>query len=193
MTTDQKLIEVAAKLLDAGGEEAVTLRAVGHAAGLSHNAPYKHFASRSALLAAVATVWLDELAQAVAAIRMSRRKPIEKLRSTIELIIDYRHRHPARFKLLFNSPETAAAGGELKAKALDLFEQVRAIVQQCQEAGKLPQAPSQALASLIFATAHGLLAIESNGGLHPEKGLSSVPASMELLLKLLSPAEQPSG
>lgn len=45
MTTNKRLIEAAA----AGGEEAVTLRA----AGMSRNAPYKHFANRSALLAAV--------------------------------------------------------------------------------------------------------------------------------------------
>lgn len=34
MTTDNKLVAVASALLDSGEEEAVTLRAVGHAAGL---------------------------------------------------------------------------------------------------------------------------------------------------------------
>lgn len=190
MTTDKKLIEAATTLLDAGGEEAVTLRAVGHTAGLSHNAPYKHFANRSALLAAVAIISFEELAKEFGAIRTSRRKPLEKLRTAVELLIDYSHQRPARFRLLFNTPETATAGGELKAKALETFEQCRAIVQQCQEAGSLPDAPSQALTSLIFATARGLLAMESSGALHPEKGLSNVSTSMELLLKLLSPSKQ---
>jgi AcrR family transcriptional regulator len=62
ITTDKRLIEAAAKLLDAGGEEAVTLRTVGHTPGVSHNAPYKHFANRSALLAAVAAVSFADLA-----------------------------------------------------------------------------------------------------------------------------------
>ena len=180
------MIEVAANLLDSGGEKAVTLRAVGMAAGLSHNAPYKHFASRTALLAAVAAASFEELEKAAGAIRTSSREPSEKMSQAIRLFIDYSRQRPARYRLLFNNPDTAAAGGELKAKALATFEQFRAIVQECQEAGVLPEASSQALASLIFASAQGLLAMEGNGQMHPDKGLSTVGASMELLLDLLS-------
>ena len=36
----------ATALLDSGGEGAVILRRVGHASGIPHNAPYKHFESR---------------------------------------------------------------------------------------------------------------------------------------------------
>jgi len=187
MTTDRKLIAVAANLLDIGGEEAVTLRAVGQAAGLSHNAPYKHFASRRALLAAVATASFEALAKDAESVRVSDRSPLEKLLAAIGLLVDFSRRHPARYRLLFNSADTAAAGGELKARAVATFEQFRLIVQRCQEAGELPKAPSAALTSLIFANAVGLLAMETNGQLHPEKGLSSVEASIELLLALLSP------
>lgn len=49
----QKTAE-AALLLDAGGDTAVTLRAVAQAVGVSHNAPYRHFKDRSTLLAAIA-------------------------------------------------------------------------------------------------------------------------------------------
>ncbi len=88
-TTGRKLIEVATALLDSGGENAVTLRAVGQAAGLSHNAPYKHFASRNALLAAVATTSLAELAEAARTIRTSSRPPLGKMSDAIALFIDY--------------------------------------------------------------------------------------------------------
>jgi AcrR family transcriptional regulator len=46
VTTGRRLIIAAIALLDSGGEGAVTLRAVGNASGISHNAPYKHFESR---------------------------------------------------------------------------------------------------------------------------------------------------
>jgi len=46
MTTDRRLIVAATALLDSGGESAVTLRTVGHASGIPHNAPCKHFESR---------------------------------------------------------------------------------------------------------------------------------------------------
>jgi len=191
MTTAEKLIAAAANLLDAGGEAAVTLRAVGQAAGLSHNAPYKHFASRSALLAAVATVSFAALARDAEAVRASGRSPLEKLLAAVTLLVDYSRAHPARYRLLFNTADTAAAGGELKVKAVETFGQFRAIVEDCQRAGTLPDAPSETLTSLIFATARGLLAMEANGQLHPEKGLSSVEASMALLIDLLSPSSKP--
>jgi AcrR family transcriptional regulator len=46
VTMDRRLIIAATALLDSGGDGAVTLRTVGHASGIPHNAPYKHFKSR---------------------------------------------------------------------------------------------------------------------------------------------------
>ena len=46
VTKDRRLIIAATALLDSGGEGAVTLRTIGHASGISHNAPYRHFKSR---------------------------------------------------------------------------------------------------------------------------------------------------
>jgi ribonuclease BN (tRNA processing enzyme) len=47
VNTREKLVTEAARLLDAGGDAAVTLRAVAQAVGVSHNAPYRHFEDRS--------------------------------------------------------------------------------------------------------------------------------------------------
>ena len=45
---------------------------------------------------------------------------------------------------------------------------------ECQSLGELREAPSATIALLLFATAHGLIAIEVNGELYPEKGLTGV-------------------
>ena len=42
-STRDQLVAAAARLLDEGGPEAVTLRAVAQAVGVSHHAPYRHF------------------------------------------------------------------------------------------------------------------------------------------------------
>src|SRR3954454_12005811 len=52
-STRDALVDAAAELLTAWGTAAVTLREVGRRAGVSHNAPYKHFADKEELLAAV--------------------------------------------------------------------------------------------------------------------------------------------
>ena len=195
MTTDRKLVAAATALLDSDGERAVTLRAVGHACGLSHNAPYKHFASRDALLAAVATADFGWLKGAFHAVGRSGAKPTAKLKDALAVVVDYSVEHPARYHLLFHHPGIAAQKGELEKAALAAFGEFLAIVEACQAARELPATPKTSLASLLFATMHGLIALEASGRMHPEKGLTGVGRSLELLVHLLSPhqRESPAG
>jgi AcrR family transcriptional regulator len=189
LTTDKKLILAATALLDSGGEEAVTLRAVGHASGISHNAPYKHFKSRDALLAAVATADFVMLTKAFQAVRQSSIKPVAKLMKALNVVVDFSVEHPARYRLLFNDPAIAAQKGELEKTAFAAFAEFMVIVQECQAAQSLPDIPSTTLAGLLFATMHGLIALQESGRMHPEKGLSGVQSSLKTLVQLLSPQQ----
>ncbi len=187
MTTDKKLIAAASALLDAGGEDAVTLRAVGHAVGVSHNAPYKHFKDRGALLAAVAMVDFAMLTDAFCGIRQSGAKPTTKLKRALKTVADYGRTHPARYRLLFSNADIAAQGGEIEQAAMMAFAEFAAIVKECQSKQELPDAPNAALSGLIYASMHGLLDLEASGRMRPAKGLSSVGQSVDLLIQLLSP------
>ena len=99
MNTTERLVTAAAELLDAGGEAAVTLRAVGSAIGVSHNAPYKHFVSRDDLLAAVATSDFRTVADAWKQIRKSVLKPNQRLLDALDVVIRFSQDHPARYRL----------------------------------------------------------------------------------------------
>jgi AcrR family transcriptional regulator len=187
LTTDERIIASAVDLLDSGGETAVTLRAVAQASDVSHNAPYKHFENRDALLAAVAVRDFEMLLRNSTAIRHSSRDPVRRLKNALRAFIEFSHQHPGRYGLLFRNRDIAAATGSVKEAAQALFFEFVELVQACQQAGKLPAAPSATLASLLFATMHGLISIEMTAGLHPEKGLSDIESSVELLLKLLAP------
>ena len=187
MTTDKKLILAATALLDSGGEDALTLRAVGRASGISHNAPYKHFKNRDALLAAVATRDFVMLAEAFKTVRKSSAKPAAKLRKALKVVVDFSLQHPARYRLLFNDPAIAAQKGQLEKTAFAAFGEFTVIVQECQAAQSLPDGPQATLAGLLFATMHGLIALEASGRMHAEKGLSGVQSGLETLVHLLSP------
>ena len=100
MKTREKLVTEASRLLDAGGEAAVTLRAVGHAVGVSHNAPYRHFKDRSALLAGVAERDLTMLAGIFAQARTREGAPLDRLMAGLHAFVDYGRRHPNRYRLL---------------------------------------------------------------------------------------------
>ena len=186
MGTDKKLVSAAAALLDSGGESAVTLRAVGHAVGVSHNAPYKHFKDRSALLAAVAIEDFTMLTEAFTGIRQSSSEPMDKLKRALKTFIDYGHEYPSRYRLLFSSPNIAAQGGELEEAAVGSFVEIAAIVKECQSSKDLLDTSNAALTGLLYASVHGLIDIEAGGRMRREKGLTSVTEGVNLLIELLS-------
>src|SRR5882757_7075076 len=100
--TGDTLIKAATHLLDEGGVEAVTLREVGRLAGVSHNAPYKHFASKEALLATVAARELAELAAMQARVSAGV-DPAQAVRLVLDGYIAWALARPARFKLVFSA------------------------------------------------------------------------------------------
>lgn len=183
MNTDKKLVSAAAALLDSGGESAVTLRAVGHAVGVSHNAPYKHFKDRGALLAPVAIEDFTMLTNAFASIRQSSSKPLVKLKRALKTFIDYGQNYPSRYRLLFSNPGIAARGGDLERAAMQSFVEVAAIVEQCQSSQALPKISNAGHTGLLYASAHGLIDLQAGGRMRQEKGFTSVAASVNLLLE----------
>lgn len=185
MSTEKRLIEAAGQLLDAGGEGAVTLRAVSHAIGVSHNAPYRHFRNRSALLVAVVASDFNEIASAMEALRRSQRPAKDKLLAALGHLIDYGQQRPARYRLLMNEPSLSddPALRQIRSRGLSaLF----GIVEECQSSGMLPITEGRSLGGLLLAAIHGLLALQASGPLPADKGLTSVTASTELLVDLLS-------
>lgn len=187
MTTHDKLVRAAAALLDRGGEQAVTLRAVGHETGLSHNAPYKHFRNRNALLAAVAAADLESLTSAFADIRRSARTPRQRLLAALTTLVNFSRERPARYRLVFSAPALARNSPAVQAQSAVCLGHITAIVEDCKQAGQLPDAPTKSLASLFLATMHGLASMEANGMLQREKGLPSVEENLAMMAKLLSP------
>lgn len=184
MKTDQRLVAAATSLLDSGGKSAVTIRAVAQAVGMSHNAPYKHFEDRRALLSAVALQDFAVLTNAFAEVRQLRVEPLAKLNQALRVFVSYAQEHPARYRLLYSDPDLAAGSGDPEA-AIKPFAEVAAIVQECQRAGDLPDVPNVELTGLIYASVHGLLDLEAGGRLRKEKGFADIDQGVDLLIKLL--------
>ena len=95
----EALLDAAEALLPKSGPEALTMREVARRAGVSHGAPYHHFDSRDALLAAVAERGFAGLGEAMAAAAGST--PGEQLVAVCEAYVDFAARHPTRFRLMF--------------------------------------------------------------------------------------------
>jgi AcrR family transcriptional regulator len=174
MSTREALIGAATDLLDVSGVEGVTLREVGHRAGVSHNAPYKHFAGKQALLAAIAARELTALAELFTATREREPSAGVALRQMTRDYIAWALAHPARFKLVFG--EWSADSTELAHSAERAWTPIVKAVAAAQLSGVLPPADPERLAALIRALAHGAvdlalaghLSAEGKGGASPE-------------------------
>jgi AcrR family transcriptional regulator len=97
------LIAAARELLAEDGTEALSLRAVARRAGVSAMAPYRHFADKEALLAAVAADGFREFTTALAAADGS----VPADRALLEQGVAYVRfacAQPALFRLMFGPP-----------------------------------------------------------------------------------------
>jgi AcrR family transcriptional regulator len=152
----EALLDAAEQLLPARGPEALTLREVARHAGVSHGAPYHHFTSRDALLAAVAERGFVGLGEAMAS--AGGPAPRDRLAGICEAYVGFAARHPTRFRLMFGPllarktefPGLQAAGEKAFALLLSASQEV---------------APAQAmpLALAGWSMAHGLSYLTVNG------------------------------
>src|SRR6202142_1150909 len=84
----QALLEASLDLMRKAGPGAFTLREVARRAGVSHNAPYRHFRDKEELLAAVATGGFDRLTRALAAAG-PKASPLDRLRLSGVAYVDF--------------------------------------------------------------------------------------------------------
>ena len=189
--TKERIVAAASDLLDAGGQGAVTLRAVAEMVSVSHNAPYRHFRDRSALLAAVAERDFDRLKQAFQTQADVMPDARSSLRATLMVVIAYAREHPARYRLLFSDPDLISVDGKLEVAAFGSFEAFAAIVKRCQADNSLPSIETVRIAGLIYATLHGAIDLELGGRAKKAKGLGSIEATMDLLLDQLAHTGRP--
>ena len=171
------LRESARAILEEEGLDGLSLRSVARRAGVSHAAPYRHYASREALLADIACEGIDELrtelAQAVAA-------PAEKHERIVRLATVYLRfaiRHPGLIRLIF--------GAEFRKRSdfAGLSEATGALIT---DIGRAIGDPVSALA--VLAAVHGLtmLVLENVIDLGQQQaGWDVVPSRAGILLRSL--------
>lgn len=109
----EALLSAAEGLLDEGGTDKVTIRAVARATGVSHAAPGNHFADRKALLTALCTRFFTDLRNTIAhAMSLADGSAEERLFTFMDALVEYGLAHKERYRLLWqpnmiNSEDTA--------------------------------------------------------------------------------------
>ena len=98
------LIKAGVEILSTEGVGGLSLRKVAKQAGVSHAAPYSHFADKQALIAAISTEGFKQLYARLETVRETYKKaPQSLLIETAWAYIQFALNEPDRFKLMFSS------------------------------------------------------------------------------------------
>ena len=166
----QALLDAALPLLREGGPAALTLRAVARAAGVSQTAPYRHFADRSALVAAVADDGFrrlqTQLIAAVTAPAETLGKAPETARGGLQALamayVRFALAHPAEYRVMFGAEVAAAPKGSGRQ---GVFEFLRTGIDMLKQQGLVADGDSHAMALTAWALVHGLVMLALDGQL----------------------------
>lgn len=127
---------------------------------MSHQAPYKHFASRNHILAEVVARCFDDFADALERARdAAPRQPEAALCALGLAYFDYARAHPLHYRLMFGTPLPKGDDHpRMMASAHYAFDLLRQVVAQMAIAPAGPPSPSLD-ALFVWSAIHGLATI----------------------------------
>ena len=159
----ETLVRVAADLLRRKGSAALTLRAVAREAGVSQAAPYRHFADRRALVAAVAERGFQRLQQAMLD-KMRTTEGRVGLKQVALAYVEFGLGNPAEYRVMFG-PELADTTDlpELRRTARSVLGFVAEGIRQLQSAGLVGAGDPWLMAVTTWSTLHGLVMLTLDG------------------------------
>ncbi|WP_158889266.1 TetR/AcrR family transcriptional regulator [Amycolatopsis anabasis] len=159
----ERLISTAVTLLAEEGIEAVKLRRIARAAGVSHGAPLRHFTGRAELLSAVATTGFRELRRRGR--ELPPGAPRDRLRAACRAYLDFALGDPAMFELMFRHDLVDAHEPELAAANSAVFDLFGELVAAVQAEGWRAGTETRLLTGSLWAALHGLAELWLWGGL----------------------------
>jgi AcrR family transcriptional regulator len=152
----EALLQAAIRLIAEVGPVAFTLREVARRAGVSHNAPYRHFRDKNDLMLAVATEGYRELTEAMQKAARDRDLPLERLKRAGIAYIEFALRRPEHFTVMFDAPLTGSTHQESNEAAKESFSLLVALVKDAQDASELSAGDPVEFAYLAWTMVHGV-------------------------------------
>jgi AcrR family transcriptional regulator len=168
------LIDAALELIVERGVDGLTLREAARRAGVTHSAPYRHFADKSVLVAAVRREGFELLHRHMLEAREALAgDPVAQVKASGVAYVRFAIERPAHFRVMFGPKlaEQAARDPELDAASRRAYAVLVDGLAACQAQGLVREGDLQRHAMTAWATVHGMAALLING-LIPRKEAS---------------------
>ena len=173
----RRLTAAAMHLFAEQGYEAVTMRGVGDALGVSAMTPYRYVAGKDELFALVRAEsfrrFADRLEQALAA---GRGEPLRKLLRLKRAYVDFALDEPDAYRIMFELRQQTPRLRELAAESRRAFGALHRTVIEAVEAGDL-EGDALTIAHLLWANTHGLVSLHLAGKLTMGRSIRALAAA----------------
>jgi AcrR family transcriptional regulator len=161
----QTLLDAAVILIGEVGPRAFTLREVARRAGVSHNAPYRHFSGKDELLAEVATEGFDRLTASMQKSMARATSPLERLQECGCGYVAFALRWPQHFLVMFDLPPASHGEEKQYPAGQNAFAVLERCIAEAQRSGDLPAGDPLPLAWTAWSLVHGIAKLAISGNL----------------------------
>lgn len=190
-----ELINVAVQMLETDGSDALSLRMVARMAGVSHMAPYRHFDSKDALLAAVAETGFRDLVSAMDAAISGKDTDGLKSRAIGLAYIHFARQRPALYRLMFGPQFSDETRFPDLATAMKLARDrsFAAVSLLHPKTGQPDNHRADLIGVAVWSLVHGLANLLIDGQLELPPEAASEDAFIESVLDILARATAADG
>ena len=152
-------IQAARDVIAEQGVEGWSMRDVARKLAISHQAPYRHFASRDHLLAEIMKRCFEDFANHLD--QSSQANLDDPLAGMGEAYMQYAALHPLEYRLMFGTPwPEPASHPDLVKHAVHAFDMLRQNLIKKHEKTAAGRKQAELKALFIWSTLHGLATIE---------------------------------
>jgi AcrR family transcriptional regulator len=165
------LLQEAVRTIATEGIERLTLREAGRRLGVSRSALYRHFADKSALLAAVAREGFQTFADDLQAAWAAAEGSWNGLEQMGRAYVRFALAHPSHYRVMFGDfRELSEKDPELHAVAALSFDVLVHALTTLQASGAVRQDEVQLQAQYVWAIVHGVAMLAIDGQLMQPDG-----------------------
>jgi|GEM_PF-144475 len=179
------------KLLQKGGVQAVTMRAVADAVGASTTMVYALFPDKAAMIAQSLDKDLKKLSRHLLEASQGGASATEKLRRVAHAYVAHGMAHPLQYRLVFMEPRPPSAVEDSTIEQGNVTEDAYAlvcalVVDMLAEQGiALPQQGIETVTQIVWESMHGLVALRICTGDDPWINREAATAHLDLMLDVL--------
>jgi AcrR family transcriptional regulator len=159
------LIKAGVEILAKDGVSGLSLRKVASKAGVSHAAPYAHFADKQSLIAAISTEGFRQLYERASSVAEEyKAEPSTQLVEVAWAYVQFALDDRDRFKVMFSGVlEKEKDYPDFVAESQRNFQLVKTVVEANQAAGVLQSGPSELVALSAWSMIHGFIMLLLEG------------------------------